>query len=130
MSRTSTDRRAPPGEAERDAPALSRATLLTVRRMLPAQCEGWPSPERLAAAAGMVAEDARHRGIPAERMLVALKRAWAALEEVRRMPVLDAHDLLTRLVTLCIRAFYAPVPPRHLAAASVVSRPAGARSAA
>lgn len=87
---------------------LSRSTLMTIRRVLHAYREGWVLEARLATAARMVAEDARRRGVAAERMLVALKRAWAALDDVRRLPALDARDLLGRLVTLSIGAFYPP----------------------
>ena len=54
----------------------------------------------------MVADDARLRGVAVERMLVALNREWAALDDARRLPVLDARELLNRLVTLSIREFY------------------------
>jgi hypothetical protein len=81
---------------------------MTVRRVLHAYREGWLLEERLAAAARMAAEDARHRGVPAEHMLVALKREWGALDEVRRMSALDARDLLSRLVTLSVCAYYEP----------------------
>jgi hypothetical protein len=106
MSRGSTEGRAAGGRAGDDAAVLSRTTLMTVRRVLHAYREGWLLEERLAAAARMAAEDARLRGVPAERMLVALKRAWAALGEVHGLPVLEAQALLGRLVTLSIRAYY------------------------
>jgi hypothetical protein len=89
--------------------------LMTLRRVLHAYREGWLLEERLAAAARMAAEDARLRGAGAAAMLVALKREWAVLEEVRALSPLDARALLGRLVTLGIRAYY---------------RPAGARTAA
>ena len=131
MSHAATDdRHAADGGAGDDTAVLSRSTLMTVRRVLHAHREGWLLAERLAAAARMAAEDARHRAVPAERMLVALKREWVALEEVRRMCALDARELLDRMVTLSIRAYYAPTPPGELAAVSDVSRPLGARTAA
>ena len=129
MSHTVPDRQAAGGEAGSDTAVLSRSTLMIVRRMLHTYREGWLLEERVSAAARMVAEDARHGTIPAERMLVALKREWGALDEVRRMPARDARDLLSRLVTLSIRAYYEPVQPRHLAAPGA-SRRAGARTAA
>lgn len=87
---------------------ISRSTLMTVRRVLHAYREGWLLEARLAVAARMVADDARLRGAAAERMLVALKREWAALDDARRLPARDARELLNRLVTLSIRAFYPP----------------------
>jgi hypothetical protein len=116
--------------ASPDDAVLSRSTLMTVRRVLHAYREGWLLEARLAAAARMIAEDARQRDVPAERMLVALKREWGALEEVRRMSPLDARELLDQLVTLGVRAYYDAAQPRRLAAAPAVSRPGGARTAA
>ena len=89
--------------------ALSRTTLMTIRRVLHAYREGWLLEGRLAAAARMAAEDARQHGLSAERMLVALKQEWTALEEARRLPALDARDLLSALVSLTIKAYYDPI---------------------
>ncbi len=130
MSHASTDPHAEHGGAGGDTAVLSRSTVMTVRRVLHAYREGWLVEKRLAAAARMAAQDGRLRGVPAERMLVALKHEWGALDEVRRMSALDAQDLLSRLVSLSIRSYYEPTQPRRLAAAPVVSRPAGARTAA
>jgi hypothetical protein len=103
MARASSEQRA---HGERRGAVLSRSTLMTVRRVLHAYREGWLLEERLAAAARMAAEDARLHGVAAEGMLVALKREWAALEDARRLAALDASELLSRLVTLSIRAYY------------------------
>ena len=89
--------------------APSRTTLMTIRRVLHAYREGWLLEGRLAAAARMAAEDARQQGQSAERMLVALKQEWNGLEEARRLPALDARDLLSALISLTIRAYYDPV---------------------
>jgi hypothetical protein len=93
------------------AEVLSRSTLMTLRRVLHAYREGWLLDERLTAAARMAAEDAHWRGQPVERLIVALKGQWAALEDVRRLSRIDTGALLGRLITLCIRAYYrAPMP--------------------
>jgi hypothetical protein len=89
--------------------APSRTTLMMIRRVLHAYREGWLLEDRLAAAARMAAEDARQQGLPAERMLVALKQEWNGLEEARRLPTLDASDLLSALISLTIRAYYDPI---------------------
>ena len=89
--------------------APSRTTLMMIRRVLHAYREGWLLEGRLSAAARMAAEDARQQGLSAERMLVALKQEWNGLEEARRLPALDAHDLLSALISLTIRAYYDPV---------------------
>ncbi len=127
MRRASTER---PGRAG-TAAVPSRSTLMTVRRVLHAYREGWLLEQRLTTAARMAAEDARLHGLPAERMLVALKREWAALDEVRGLAVRDARELLGRLVTLSIRAYYEPTAPARRGDAP--SDPAGrtrARTAA
>ena len=107
MARTCTDPAAAGGAV------FSRTTLMTLRRVLHAYREGWLLDERLAAGARMVAADARRAGLPPERMLVALKDAWATLAEVRRLPMLDARALLDRLVSLGIRAYFAGAPRRQ-----------------
>ena len=97
-------------EPASSAPAApSRTTLMTIRRVLHAYREGWLLEGRLAAAARMAAEDARQHGLSAERMLVALKQEWNGLEEARRLPALDARDLLSALISLTIRAYYDPI---------------------
>ena len=106
----------------RPADVLSRSTRMTIRRVLHALREGWLLDERLASAARMAAEDARRQGVGAAEMLVALKRGWAALDDVRQLPVPAARDVLNRLVTLSIRAYYAQAPG--------TGRGGGARSAA
>ena len=96
------------------APGLSRSTARVMRQVLNAYREGWVLEDRLARAARMVAEDARLQALPPERMLVALKRAWTMLDGVYRLPVLEVRELLSRLVTLSIDAYYAsrrPEPP-------------------
>lgn len=59
------------------------------------------------AAAYLVAEDARRRELPVPQALVALKREWAGLADVRLLEVAQARDLLDVLVTACIKAYYA-----------------------
>jgi hypothetical protein len=86
---------------------VSRSALMTLRRVLHAYREGWLLEGRLAAAARMVAEDARQHGLGAAPTLVALERAWAGLAEVRGLPAGEARALCDRLVTLGIRAYYA-----------------------
>jgi hypothetical protein len=105
MAPASSERRV---RGERRSAVITRSTMMTVRRVLHAYREGWLLEERLAAAARMAAADAHRRGVSAEWMLVALEREWAALEDVRRLAVPDARELLSRLVTLCIRAYYRP----------------------
>ncbi len=81
-------------------------TLALVRSVPAAALQGCLTDEHLRATARLVAEDARGQGLAAERLLVALKGAWAGLAEVRQLVAHDAQDLLDRLVSLCIRAYY------------------------
>lgn len=119
MSRASTDRRvAPPTERRVGPPARraaaaavpSRSAVRALRQFLNARRDGWVLETRLMLAACMLASEARRCGLPPERMLVALKRTWHGLDEARRLPPLDAQELLSRLVSLTIRAYYEPRP--------------------
>lgn len=110
MSRASTDeRRVGPPERRAAAAALpSRSAVRALRQFLNARRDGWVLETRLMLAACMLASEARRCGLPPERMLVALKRTWRALDEVRHLPALDAQAALSRLVTLTIQAYYEP----------------------
>lgn len=72
-----------------------------------AVAEQWIHGGLIAAAAQMAAEDARRSALPFARALVALKREWSHLPELRQLPITDAQDLLDQLVTASIRAYYA-----------------------
>lgn len=113
MSRASTDRRVerrvgPPARRAAAAAVPSRSAVRALRQFLNARRDGWVLETRLMLAACMLAGEARRCGLPPERMLVALKRTWRSLDEVRRLPPTDAQDLLGRVVTLSIRAYYEP----------------------
>lgn len=57
-------------------------------------------------AARQTADDARSVGATAEHMIVALKRTWGESDEIRAVPPTIARQLLERLVTSSIRAYY------------------------
>jgi ubiquinone biosynthesis protein UbiJ len=66
------------------------------------------SGEKAARAAALVVADARENAVTAEHMIIAVKREWSTLDEVRRIGSgAEARAMLDRLVTLCIDAFYA-----------------------
>ena len=89
---------------------LSRSTLMAVRRVLHAYREGWVLERGLRRAAHAVAVDAHRHALPPERMLVAVKSAWASLPEVHQLtPDDDSRDLASRFFTLCIEEFFAVV---------------------
>jgi hypothetical protein len=96
MSPASTDAASP----------VSRPALRALGQLLHARREGWLLEKRLARAAATIARDAREQGLPPERMLVALKEAWATLDGVRELPRRDAQDVLNRVGTLSIRAYF------------------------
>jgi len=59
-------------------------------------------------ALGVLAREAQARQIYAERMLVAFKRTWGEMPEVKAIPnEKDRKLLLDRLIKLCIDAYYA-----------------------
>jgi hypothetical protein len=99
-----------------------------LRQFLNAYRDGWLLDVRLAVAARMAAADAHRHGLTAERMVVALKDAWAALAEARQLPLHEGRELRDRLVTHGIRAYYHrpshhPWPPTD-SGGHVVTRPA------
>ena len=87
--------------------SLSSSTVVAVRRALHARRVGRPPTSRLQTAAALVADDARRQGLSPEAMLVAVKRTWAALDDVRHLPADDARTLLERLVSYGIPAYFA-----------------------
>ena len=65
------------------------------------------SDDSTRAAAQVIAGDARGRSVTAEHMIIAVKREWSALPEVRDVGRrIEARALLDRLLTHCIDAFY------------------------
>jgi beta-lactamase regulating signal transducer with metallopeptidase domain len=58
-------------------------------------------------ALAVLAREAQERKLYAERMLVAFKRVWGEMPEVKAMATeKDRQRLLDRLVRLCIDAYY------------------------
>jgi hypothetical protein len=109
VEQRSVERRVgPPHLRAAAATVPSRAAVRALRQFLTAQRDGWTLESRLTWAACSVASEARRCGLPAERMLVALKDTWWALDEVHKLQRIDARDWLGRLVTLSIRAYYEP----------------------
>jgi len=58
-------------------------------------------------ALAVLAREAQERKLYAERMLVAFKRTWEEMPEVKAIPnEKDRRRMLDRLVKLCIDAYY------------------------
>ena len=64
--------------------------------------------ERLRAALHAMAHEARERGMFPEKLLILLKDVWYSLPSVRSLKAPDDQvRLLQRIVTMCIREYYA-----------------------
>jgi len=89
---------------------LTAETVLHVRNALEALVRA-PSTDGDAVrdALRQLASEARERGLPPEQLLIVLKETWYALPAVYSL-----HDpseqvrLLQRVVTMCIKEYYAP----------------------
>jgi hypothetical protein len=89
-------------------PALADATVSAVTAALAAYLDAPSQPGQLRQALQHMATEARAKDIQAEQLLVVLKDIWYRLPSVRtvREPV-DQIQLLQRVVTMCIREYYA-----------------------
>ena len=97
-----------PNEEPTGTTFVSASAMVALGRVLNAMRDGWFLEKRLREVAGMIAADARARGMRAEQMLVALKRDWPKLLERRRLPgEAELSMLAERLATLCIVEYYA-----------------------
>ena len=61
------------------------------------------------ACARVMCTDARARGVRVEQLLISLKRIWPHIPGIERMPRDASTRLLTRMVTLCVEEYYAPL---------------------
>jgi hypothetical protein len=52
-------------------------------------------------------DDARQKGLPAERLLVILKDLWYSLPEVSNATSTSQNALLQELISRCIQEYYA-----------------------
>lgn len=91
-----------------DSSALSEQTIDAVRSALVFYVDAPSRSERLRDALSAMAAEARAKEILPEQLLVVLKDIWYALPSVRGMA--DPSEqvrLLQRVVTTCIREYYA-----------------------
>jgi hypothetical protein len=83
----------------------------TIRAVRGALVEYIDSPARSGAlrrALRVMAAEARERSMLPEQLLIVLKDIWYSLPDVRRMPEPDDRiRLLQRVVTICIKEYYA-----------------------
>jgi hypothetical protein len=92
-------------------PALHADTVAAVRDALSRYVRQGDHTPELRALLARVAEEARSRGILAERLLLQFKEIWGSLPEVRAVTDHAAANrqgvLLQQLVTRCIEEYYA-----------------------
>jgi hypothetical protein len=71
-----------------------------------------PTPlaeDRWRACARVLGQDARAKGLRVEELLISLKRTWGSVTGVGRLPRDESSRLLSRVVTLCVEEYYAPL---------------------
>jgi hypothetical protein len=61
------------------------------------------------ACARVMCADARDRGLRVEELLISLKRIWPTIPGIERLQRDESGRLLSRVVTLCVEEYYAPL---------------------
>lgn len=93
-----------------DAQDLTAMALVVVRCALAANPPGSSAIALGGATYRMIralCDEAHRQHEPAERLIIALRRAWASLPEVRRFPRADPRaGIIDRVITLCIQEYY------------------------
>lgn len=88
-------------------PTLDPATVDALRSALTRSVKQGNHAEDLRELLCKTADEARTKGIPAERLLVMLKDLWYALPEVANAPSGGAaNTLLQELISRCIQEYY------------------------
>jgi hypothetical protein len=88
-------------------PTLDPATLDALRATLARSANHGNHADDLRTVLCAAADEARAKGIPAERLLIILKDLWYALPEVANAPSADvANTLLQELISRCIQEYY------------------------
>lgn len=82
---------------------------VALTRLLQPVRDAKATEERLMEVATVIGDAAHQRGLPPEQMLIRVKSKWAAVAAARLHVASDEfHDTEARLVTRCIKAYYAP----------------------
>jgi hypothetical protein len=89
--------------------SLSENTLKELRTALTEQLKSPEGPtQELSTLLRKVAKEAHDRDIKPEQLIIIFKQLWNSLAESLRPQNADQYELVRqRLVTLCIRAYYA-----------------------
>jgi hypothetical protein len=113
----------PPASRAADRPTpIDDALVEEARRVLRAVVESIPHSATLsrrtsqALFAGPMAtlcDSVRHCGVPIEKLIIAIKLAWASLAVARLRLGESAPDALAAAVSACIEAYFAAESPRR-----------------
>ena len=91
-----------------DRPQLDKASIALLESALQGYLSGRDTDGALQPVLRTIAREAREKRLLAEHLLLALKDVWFSLPEIRSAPVGEPQQrLLQRVVTLCIREYYA-----------------------
>ena len=87
---------------------ISDETLTALRIALQQRLSGATGDAEIRQALRAMSAEARAESLRVEQVIVALKRVWESLPEVRRASDRQEQNrLLERVVTLCIQEYYA-----------------------
>ncbi len=90
-------------------PVLEPETMSALQMALEQLLDGRGSVDDVEPALRRLAVEAREKRMLAEQLLIVLKDAWYALPAVEHAPDNSAQNaMLQRVVTACIRSYYAP----------------------
>jgi hypothetical protein len=113
----------PPASRAADRPPqIDEALVAEARRMLQVVFASLPPAATLTRGASQALfalpmatlhADARARGVPIEKLIIAIKLAWTSLPEARLRLGDGASDALAGAVTACIESYFAPVDRRR-----------------
>jgi hypothetical protein len=94
---------------QRPVSSLSESTMKDLRTALTEQLESPDGPtQELATLLRKVAQEAHDNDIRPEQLIIIFKQLWNSLADSLRPQNADQYELVRqRLVTLCIRAYYA-----------------------
>jgi len=94
---------------QRPVSSLSESTMKDLRTALTEQLESPDGPtQELATMLRKVAQEAHDNDIRPEQLIIIFKQLWNSLADSLRPQNADQYELVRqRLVTLCIRAYYA-----------------------
>jgi hypothetical protein len=116
----------PPASRAADRPAqIDEALVAEARRALHVVVGNLPPAASLTRSAShalfalpmaRLHAETRGRGVPIEKLIVAIKLAWGSLPEPRLRLGDGASEALAGAVTACIEAYFAPVPEERLRA--------------